>query len=188
MPSSGSTRSRSPERAIPLYLWFADEDHPKACTGRRLLRAGLVEAVSAGRTPPEGILLDPHAALPLSTADRSQSRAGVVAVDCSWNRLGERGRYPSGPLDRIPATRRRRLPWLLAGNPHHFGRVGELNTAEALAAALTVLGSEPPARELLHRIGSGDSFFQLNAERLRAYASAVGAEGVRAAELRFFGP
>ncbi len=186
MRSSGSTRSPSPEPPIPLYLWIAGEDHPRACTGRRLTAAGLVRRLDLRRGPPRGLLLDPHAPLPLSRADRALAAEGISAVDCSWNRLNERGGYPAGPVDRVPPERRRRLPLLLAGNPHHYGRVGELNTAEALAAALTVLGSPAQGRELLDRIGSGDGFLVLNRAPLSDYMTARSAEEVERAESEYF--
>jgi len=90
-------------------------------------------------------------------------------VDCSWNRLSERGHFEAGSF---PADVRRRLPFLLATNPQHFGRVGQLNSAEAFAAALAVLGHESQARELLAPFHGADAFFALNASRLQRYREA----------------
>ncbi|MCI4346595.1 MAG: DUF367 domain-containing protein [Thermoplasmata archaeon] len=139
MPFSGSTPSphRSERAGIPLYLLVAGEDHPRACTGRKLLARGL--ARTSDRARPHGaypILLDPRADTPLSPADRPRALdGGLLGVDCSWNRLGERGGFPA----RLPGLHhqphRRRLPFLLAGNPQHYGRLAELNTAEAFGAA-----------------------------------------------------
>ena len=187
MRSSGSTPSRSLERPLQLHLWLAGEDHPKACTGRRLLRAGLVQEIKGRSTPPRGLLLDPHATAVLSPADRGAVEEGLTAVDCSWNRLGSRGQYPSGPLDRVRPERRRRLPWLLAGNPQHYGRLGELNTVEALAAALVILRHPEQATRLLERTGSGRSFLDLNARLLDRYSMAGSADEVRSAEADLFG-
>lgn len=187
MRSSGNTPSPSRKRGIPLYLWVAGDDHPKACTGRRLLRAGLVVPVESRRMRLPGLLLDPHAETPLSPVDRRQAANGLAAVDCSWNRLGARGGYPPGPLDGVPERLRRRLPWLLAGNPQHYGRLGELNTAEALAAALVVLGASAQARELIGAVGAGSSFFDLNRDLLQAYAEVGGPPGIRSVEQDYFG-
>ncbi|HYK94179.1 MAG TPA: DUF367 domain-containing protein [Thermoplasmata archaeon] len=186
MPSSGSTRSPSADRSVPLYLWVAGDDHPKACTGRRLLRAGA--ALPVAPAPFRGLLLDPHSPVPLSRGDRGLARGGIAAVDCSWNRLGERGGYPAGPFDRVADRQRRRLPWMLAGNPQHFGRLGELNTAEALAAALWVLGRTGQARRVLDVVGAGDSFPSLNGELLSDYSLARGPTGIRRVEQDYFGP
>lgn len=188
MRSSGSTRPPSRRAKVALWLAVAGEDHPKACTGRRLLRRRL--ALPAGfvrrpRHPP--ILLDPHAALPLSPADRAVAEAGgVVAVDCSWNRLADRGGYPAELGGLRGLGPRRRLPFLIAANPQHFGRLAELNTAEALGAALYVLGEARRAAEVLAVSPGGATFLALNRERLEGYASAADAAGVRGAEARFF--
>ncbi|MCI4336097.1 MAG: DUF367 domain-containing protein [Thermoplasmata archaeon] len=187
MRSSASTPSPSAESPVTLFLWIVGEDHPKACTGRRLAARGLVRTLAPRAASPAAILLDPHAADPISRADAPRvHRAGLAAVDCSWNRLGERGRYPSGGSDSVPAERRRRLPWLLAGNAQHYGRLSELNTAEALAAALFVVGARQQAVTLLEATGAGRSFERLNAELLTRYAAAKDPEGVRQAESEFF--
>ena len=188
MPSSRSTANPSPEPGIPLWLVLVGEDHPKACTGRRLLRAGLVREATAARAPAaRPILLDPRDRRPLSPADRVRAQSvGLLGVDCSWNRLDARGGYPrfGGWIDRI--SERRRLPFLLAGNPQHFGRLGELNTAEAFAAALSVLGERERAESLLGRFSGGGAFFSLNRDPLASYALAEDAEAVRTAEREFF--
>lgn len=185
MRSSASTPSPSPDAAVPLFLWIVGEDHPRACTGRRLAAHRLVRVLAPRATAPAAILLDPHAEQPLSPSDAHRvHRRGIAAVDCSWNRLGERGRYPSGRSDGFPPERRRRLPWLRAGNPQHYGRVGELNTVEALAAALYVLGRPAQADHVLDATGSGRSFPDLNSLLLREYAAATDADGIRAVEAR----
>ncbi|MGI0132018.1 MAG: ribosome biogenesis domain-containing protein [Thermoplasmata archaeon] len=184
----GSTENPSDSSGVPLLLVLAGEDHPKACTGRRLVRSGLVREVAAGRPlRHRPILLDPRDERPLCAADRSLARrVGVLGVDCSWNRLNARGGYPTfgGWIDRLAV--RRRLPFLLAGNPQHFGRVGELNTAEAFAAALSVLGEATRARDLLASFPGGEAFFSLNREPLGSYARATDANDVRAAEREYF--
>lgn len=188
MRSSGSTTSRSPDRPIPLWLLVAGEDHPKACTGRRLLRRRLALPLTSGhrpRRPP--ILLDPHAKEPLSPADRELARSGgVLAIDCSWNRLAERGGYPEGADWLRRLSTRRRLPWLIAANPQHYGRLAELNTAEALAAALMVLGEQERAWEVVGVSPGGVSFLTINRARLDGYSSANSSTSVRTAEAGYF--
>jgi rRNA small subunit aminocarboxypropyltransferase len=189
MPSSGSTRSRSPDREIPLLLLFSGEDSPRACTGRRLLHAGLAREVSPGRPPRPGpVLLDPHAERPLGPGDRAAAhRGGLLIVDCSWNRLGARGGFPvAAPwLDRVEV--RRRLPFVLAANPQHFGRLGELTTAEAAAAGLYLLGEPDRARALLGRFRGGLGFFELNASALARYTGSSTVDQLRAAETALYG-
>lgn len=185
MRSSASTRNPSPDADVPLYLWIVGEDHPRACTGRRLAAHHLVRVLAPRAPAPAAILLDPHADEPLSSRDAPRiRRRGLAAVDCSWNQLGARGRYPDGGSTAFPFERRRRLPWLRAGNPQHYARVGELNTAEALAGALYVIGAGAQADRLLDATGAGRSFPDLNSLLLREYAAAPTAEGVRAVEAR----
>ena len=188
MPSSGSTHSRPSERPIPLWLLIAGEDHPKICTGRRLLRRRLALPLSSEKGPRyRPLLLDPHAPSPLSRADLPTVLAGgLLGVDCSWNRLADRGGYPDGPAWLQKLRDRRRLPWLIATNPQHYGRLGELNTAEAFCAALWVLGAPTKARRLIGAFAGGPAFLEVNAERLEGYAGALDADGIRAAEARFF--
>lgn len=104
-------------------------------------------------------------------------------VDCSWNRLRDRGRLPG---DGRPLGPARRLPLLFATNPQHFGRVTELTTAEAFAAALFLLGDRALARALLDGFAGGTAFFKVNGALLARYAEAGPPEGVLAAESAAF--
>ncbi|HTZ61580.1 MAG TPA: DUF367 domain-containing protein [Thermoplasmata archaeon] len=186
MRSSGSTPSPSRSPAVRLQLTISGEDHPKACTGRRLLQRGLVELAGHGSRARPPVVLNPYAAIPLSAADRlAVRRGGLLVVDCSWNRLTERGRFPSPaePLAGIP----RRLPILIATNPQHYGRPAQLNTVEAFAAALAVLGRPEQAATLLAGFRGSDSFLRVNAARIGEYARAAGADEILAAERRLFG-
>jgi pre-rRNA-processing protein TSR3 len=188
MRSSGSTPNR-PEPAIRLGIVLVGDDHARACTGRRLLRQGLARKVGRpGSEAGRAVILDPYAPVPLSAADRSRARsAGVVAVDCSWNRLSSAHAKDPRPAGLRDGGRERRLPMLLAANPQHFGRVGELNTAEALAAALCVLGQGAEARRLLEGFAGGRAFFELNRERLERYARAASADELLREERALFG-
>jgi pre-rRNA-processing protein TSR3 len=187
MRSSRSTPSPSTETAAPLFVRITGEDHPKACTGRRLVRRGLAhEWKESGPRPGGPILLDPRSSEPLTPLDGPRAlSSGILVIDCSWNRLNARGRFDPalGGLGRLP---RRRLPWLLAGNPQHYGRVGELNTAEAFAGALDILGDRPGAERVLNTFAGGPGFLALNARLLEAYRSARSVDALRAAEREFF--
>lgn len=184
MRSSGSTRNRSIDGAVRLLLVIAEEDHPKACTGRRLVRRGLARALDAQRAPrPHPLLLDPHAERPLAPDDRpAAERGGLLGVDCSWNLLGERGEYPPSSLWLRSIPGRRRLPWLLAANPQHYGRLGELNTAEAFGASLYLLGLPEEAEAILAESPGGSSFLALNQAWLDRYLSARDGDEMLAAE------
>ncbi len=188
MESSESTRSIPGEPAIWLGLIVRGDDRARACTGRRLLDWRKVHRFAPGSDRVRRLLLDPHAPEILSRRDDEIARAGgVVVVDCSWNRLARR---PSALGDEGPPTPRllrRRLPLLLAANPQHFGRLAELNTVEAFAAALYLIGAPARAAEILGGFRGGTTFLTLNRERLETYRSAAGPPEVEAAERRLFG-
>jgi len=133
-------------------------------------------------------VLDPYASAPLTVQDvRAAEAGGLVALDCSWNRLSSDRSEGRAAGPRFPPGIGRRLPMLVATNPQHFGRLGELNTAEALAAALYLLGRREQARALLEGFAGGRTFFEVNEERLDRYASRSGPEGVLAEERTLFG-
>jgi pre-rRNA-processing protein TSR3 len=113
---------------------------------------------------------------------------GLLGVDCSWNRLRSRGGYPI-EIPWLSGLRvRRRLPWLLAGNPQHFGRLGELNTMEAFAASLVVLGEPDRARSMVDRFAGGPGFLEVNRDALARYAACQTEAELRDAESAVFGP
>ncbi len=130
--------------------------------------------------------LDPYAPLPLSSADRRAALAGgLLAVDGSWNRLSVRGRFP-GPARPGSDPGARRLPFLLATNPQHFGKWTQLNTVEALAAAVYLLGRPVQAAHLLEEFRGGPAFLEINRARLERYAEARSGAEVLEAERAIF--
>ncbi|MGA7477035.1 MAG: DUF367 domain-containing protein [Thermoplasmata archaeon] len=168
---------------------LAGEDHPKACTGRRLLRWGRVVAIAReGASFPAPIVLDPYAPTPLSGADREAAEGGgLLVVDCSWNRLASRGAFPGDDgRDRRHGTHRR-LPVLIATNPQHYGRVAQLNTVEAFYAALYVLGRAEEAEGVIAGFAGGGEFLKVNRDRLDRYRDAVDPSDVTTAEKELFG-
>jgi pre-rRNA-processing protein TSR3 len=189
MRSSGSTRKHPPDAALRLLIVLAGEDHPKACTGRRLLRWGrVVRVASEHASSPAPIVLDPFAPTPLSQADRAAAEeGGLLVVDCSWNRLSSRGGFPGAESGDRPRGRHRRLPVLVATNPQHYGRVAQLNTVEAFSAALYVLGRSEEAERLSAGFRGGGEFLGVNRVRLDRYREAARPADVLAAEKALFG-
>lgn len=188
MGSSGSAPNL-PEPPIRLGIVLVGDDHPRKCTGRRLVRLGVAREVrlplSASERP---VVLDPYAPTALTRADLPRAVAGgLLAVDCSWNRLAAR-RARGLPWELVlPRAAGRRLPILVAGNPQHFGRLGELNTAEALAAALVVLGRAGEGRRLLSGFAGGAAFLELNSARFVRYAAATSPAALAREERALFG-
>jgi pre-rRNA-processing protein TSR3 len=141
-----------------------------------------------GRRRSLPVILDPHAKVPLSRADvEAAEDGGVLVVDCSWNLLGARGRFPSTPEGTELHGIRRRLPFLVAANPQHYGRIGELNTVEAFSAALYLLGRPERASALLEGFRGGEGFLAINRERLDRFETGESGDDVRTLERELFG-
>lgn len=149
---------------IRLYAYHAGECDPKRCTSKRLERLGLLRLVGRPRLLPRGcLLLTPLAERALSPGDaEAAQRHGLAVLDVSW----KRGRFPD-----VPGSRPRALPYLLAGNPVNYGRPQVLSSAEALAAALYILGQADQALAVAEKFTWGTKFVELNREPLNAYAA-----------------
>jgi len=167
--------------SIQLYVYRAGDCDPRRCTASRLLRRGLARPVPRPWAFPGGaVVLLPGAPQALSPADRrGAERRGLVALDCSWERLEDVRRR----LGRRGVART--LPYLVAANPVNFGRPWQLSTVEALAAALAIFGEAGQARAVLEPFAWGPNFLALNAEPLAAYTAAADSTGVLAAQEAF---
>jgi pre-rRNA-processing protein TSR3 len=151
---------------IPLYIYHAGQCDPKKCTGRKMARFDLARLYNrVSRMPRSAIMLDPIAEKALSPADFSIK--GIVVLDCSWEKVES-----IFPELRKLNLEHRALPYLLAGNPVNFGRPFKLNSAEALAAALYILGCKEQAEKVLSKFSWGHSFLELNKEPLEEYSTA----------------
>ncbi len=164
---------------MELIVYNARECDPKRCTAVRLHRAGKVRMVYKLTDLPSGaVLLDPFAQKALSKADAAAAEThGLVALDCSWKKI----KTVEG-LKRMVA---RSLPYLVAANPTYYGRPTTLSTAEALAAALFIMGDRERAKEMLAGFKWGKTFFELNREPLEAYAGASDSGEVVAVQQQF---
>ena len=169
---------------MDLHVRYEGDDDPEKCSARKLARFDLVELHRSVRATPPGIVLDPFAERALSPADsegeRSEPSNGasgdggpasreadprrdrLVALDCSW----ETAEAEAFALDGL----HRSLPFLVAGNPVNYGTALRLNTAEAVAGALCILGEREQAERLLSKFSWGHTFLELNAEPLSRYA------------------
>ena len=114
--------------------------------------------------PRGAVVLNPVSEVAFSPADKdSILKSGLVALDCSWKQA-----------EKIFAASRagaqRSLPYLLAANPINTYIPIKLSTAEALAAALYIIGLQDEADDLLSVFKWGHSFITLNREWLDSYA------------------
>lgn len=165
---------------MKLVVYNARECDPKRCTAMRLHRAGMIKMVDSLRElPSRVILLDPFAEKALSKADAETAKTcGLAALDCSWKQI----KQVSGLRRRVES---RALPYLVAANPTYYGRPTTLSTAEALGAALFILGEGETARDILGLFKWGPGFLELNREPLDAYAGAADSSEVVALQRQF---
>ncbi len=164
---------------IRLYVLHLNQDDPKKCTAKKLARFGYAKLTTRKSAIPAGsVILSPFTDRVLSPKDRrTAERRGITAVDCSWHNAREvfwslRGNF-------------RRLPFLVPVNPVNYGRPGKLSSAEALAAALYIIGYEEQARRIMNIFKWGPNFFVMNREPLEAYSSAKSWEDVLREEREF---
>ena len=148
-----------------VVVYHAGQCDPKKCTGTRLGRMRKAKVVKKMRFIPRGaVVLNPVSEVAFSPADKdSILKSGLVALDCSWKQA-----------EKIFAASRagaqRSLPYLLAANPINTYIPIKLSTAEALAAALYIIGLQDEADDLLSVFKWGHSFITLNREWLDSYA------------------
>ena len=152
---------------IKLYAYDLRQCDPKKCTALKLARFRVVKLFFKTRSfPSHAIVLDPLSERAFSPADRGIAEEyGIVAIDCSWINIDDVFQL------RIKGESRC-LPYLIAGNPVNYGQVGKLSTAEALAAALYIIGYEKQANRVLSLWKWGPTFLKTNIEVLNAYRKA----------------
>jgi len=158
---------------VKLHVRYEGDDDPEKCTARRLAELGHAALHESTRATPPGLVLNPYAERALSPADRDRHDR-LVALDCSW----ETAQKEAFDLDGT----HRSLPFLVAGNPVNYGTAFQLNTAEAFAGALAVLGERARAEEILSTFSWGHTFLELNAEPLARYADCADSTAVVAVQ------
>ncbi|MHA1906087.1 MAG: DUF367 family protein [Candidatus Thorarchaeota archaeon] len=151
--------------ASRVLIYHANQCDPSKCTGTRLGRFRKAEIVREMRRTPRGaVVLNPVSETALSPADRFDiQRSGLVALDCSWKQAEDIFR-------KSRHGEQRALPYLLAANPINTYKPVKLSTAEAIAAALYIVGFPEHAEDVMSIFKWGSSFITLNKEWLDAYA------------------
>lgn len=143
-----------------LYALHLHADDPRKCTTLVLKKHGMIKVVSKiSQVPKRSIILNPEALVTLSPADRDVAvKHGVTVIDTSWKSTD------NSVFHLLKAPFQRRLPRLLAANPVNYGALNILSSAEALAAALFILGFPEQALNVLSKFKWGGSFLDLNHE------------------------
>lgn len=158
-----------------LFMFEFGQNDPKMDSGCRLVRFDLAKPMKP-QAAFHGIILSTMTEIVVSPADRELVQTkGLAGVNCSWNRIDEI------PWDRLRRRgHHRTLPFLVAANTINYGRPWKLNTAEAIAAALVIVGLDADAKAVLRPFSWGEEFLRLNCESLQGYAAACDSKGVRA--------
>ncbi|NVM04701.1 MAG: DUF367 family protein [Candidatus Helarchaeota archaeon] len=156
-------------RAAPvrLFVYNANQCDINKCTAQKLKKKEYVKFIKINQVPTSAIILDPLAMRSISKKDHDFIMNGLLAIDCSWNK------YDESVTKSIKAkTNGRCLPYLVAANPINYGVPSKLSTAEALAAALYIVGFKDFASEILSCFKWGHNFLTLNEEPLEDYSKA----------------
>jgi pre-rRNA-processing protein TSR3 len=158
--------------AVQLAMWDFDHCDPKRCSGKKLVRMGLVKSIRVGHKF-RGVVLSPTGERTISPSDRDLiATSGLAVVDCSWARVSE------VPFHKISSNRDRLLPFLVAANPVNYGKPFKLNCMEAMAAALFIVGMDEVAWSLLEKFKWGQGFWDLNRELLEKYSKCKDGEEI----------
>ena len=138
------------------------QDDPKKCTAAKLVKFGLAKSINqiTSRT----LILDPFSKKILLKSDKKLVST-VTAIDCSWN-------LTSTVFSKKFSGIHRKLPPLLAGNPVNYSKLNKLTTAEAIAAAVYIMGDSTLASSLLNKFKWGHTFYTLNESLLKDYSKA----------------
>lgn len=166
--------------SVRLCMFEFSQNDSKMDSGSRLVRFGLAQSMRPDAAF-HGIILSTQTDVLVSAADRPLvESSGVAGVNCSWNRIED---IPWAKLQR--RGKHRTLPFLIAANSINYGRPWKLNTAEALAATLFIVGLESDAALVLRRFSWGSEFFRINEEVLNGYRAAKTSAQVRACQDEF---
>ncbi|KAK7757598.1 ribosome biogenesis protein tsr3 [Diatrype stigma] len=169
--SAGS--SRPPFKAA---CWDLNHCDPKRCSGKKLIRLGLMRDLHMGQRH-NGVIITPNGKHTLSPADAElMEQYGAAVVECSWARTGEvQWSKVGGKCERL-------LPYLVAANTVNYGKPFRLNCVEALAAAFAICRRPEWAEEVLRPFNYGEAFLAINAKLLRRYAACEDEAQVKQAE------
>ena len=165
-----------------LYIYHERQCDPKKCTAVRMHRQNKAMLVKKGVIQ-GSVFLNPFSKKALSREDSLvASKRGLMALDCSWARAEEV--FPTFEAKTVP----RILPFLVAANPVNYGKPFKLSTAEALGAALYIMGWTEEAEDLMSIFKWGPGFITLNREPLDDYAQAKNSREVVDVQLQYVGP
>ena len=145
---------------MKIHVLRFNQDDPKKCTAAKMVKFKIASDVR--NTNKNNLVLDPFSERVLLPKDKSLITS-IVGIDCSWNRADQ-------AFSKKFLGVKRKLPPLLAGNPVNYSKLNKLTTAEAISAALFILGFKQDALDLLNKFKWGHTFFELNQNLLDDYS------------------
>ncbi|KAJ6096140.1 Ribosome biogenesis protein TSR3 [Penicillium sp. IBT 16267x] len=170
---AGAASSRP---AFKAACWDMGHCDPKRCSGKRLMKLGLMRELHIGQRFP-GVIVSPNAKKVISPADKElMEQHGAAVVECSWVRVKE------VPWSRIGGKCERLLPYLIAANTVNYGKPWRLNCVEALAACFCICGHQEWAEEILKNFRYGEAFLEINSELFKLYAACSTEEDIKRTE------
>ncbi len=166
-------------------IWLAQDDPKKNTAVLASKRGDIILHKNMKKLPKKGIILEPLCGKVLGPEDHeilTVRNGSLVGLDCSWAQIDSSVENVMKKTRLIP----RMLPLLLAANPVNWGKPGKLTTAEALAAALYIVGRKEQASNVLGAFRWGQRFFELNQEPLEAYSLAKSSAELVELQFEFF--
>ena len=166
-------------------IWLAQDDPKKNTAVLASKRGDIMLHKNMKRLPKKGIILEPLCGKVLGPEDHellTVRNGSLVGLDCSWSQIESSVESVMKKTRLTP----RMLPLLLAANPVNWGKPGKLTTAEALAAALYIIGRKEQASNVLGAFRWGQRFFELNREPLDAYSLAKSSAELVELQFEFF--
>ena len=166
-------------------IWLAQDDPKKNTAVLASKRGDLKLHKNMKKLPKRGIILEPLCGKVLGPEDHDlliNRNGSLVGLDCSWAQIESSVEVVMKKTRLVP----RMLPLLLAANPVNWGKPGKLTTAEAISAALYILGRQEQAQSVLGAFRWGQRFFELNQEPLDAYSLAKTSEELVNLQFEFF--
>lgn len=173
---ASSSTSSSSRPAFKAACWDLGHCDPKRCSGKKLMKLGLMRELHLGQRH-AGVIITPNGKQTISPADRPLlEQFGAAVVECSWARTKEvQWSKVGGKCERL-------LPYLVAANTVNYGKPWRLNCVEALAAAFAICGHLDWAAQVLAPFSYGSAFLEINASLLKKYAACEDEAGIKKAE------
>lgn len=162
--------------AFKAACWDLGHCDPKRCSGKKLMKLGLMRDLHLGQRH-SGVIITPNGKRVVSPADSELlEQFGAAVVECSWARTQEvQWNKVGGKCERL-------LPYLVAANSVNYGKPWRLNCVEALAAAFYICRQPEWAEGILAPFSYGEEFLNINRTLLDRYAACEDEAGVKQAE------